>query len=55
MKATIVYNKHKEPRLLIDLETECEREFFKGMPDLRLVRQGEIDGVLTDVSFEACK
>ena len=39
MKAKIDYNQDNEPRLILELETEEEREIFKAESDMDLISQ----------------
>lgn len=51
MKATLVHNIKGEPRVLIELETQEEREALKTLPDLVCVRTGESNGQLADLAY----
>lgn len=51
MKASIVYNKNEEPRVLLELETDGERAVLQTAPDLVCIRVGAINEVLTDIAY----
>ena len=55
MKAELVYNRDKEPRVLLYVETAEERRLLKDSPDLSCIRTGEENGQLTDLAYVICE
>ena len=51
MKASVVYNKRNEPRVVLRFETDAERTLFRTLPDLACIKIGEENDRLADLTY----